>query len=81
MITQKKENTHTHFETRKEMGQELEEKPVRGWASLERRQREVEAAAQPMTAGGDKALQSVSGVPEQSASRAAGSPGLGCGGL
>lgn len=48
---------------------------------MERRQIEVAAATQPVTAGRDKALQSVPGVPEQSASRATGSPGLGCGGL
>ena len=48
---------------------------------MERRQSEVAVAAQPVTAGGDKAPQPVPGVPEQSASRAAGSPGLRCGGL
>lgn len=74
--TQKKRNIDTHFETRKEVEQELKEKQVRGWARWSRDRAEVSALPCLRLREG-RTLQCVGAPSEQSTSRAAGRPGAG----
>ena len=74
--TPQKRNSDTHFETRKEVQQELKEKQVRGWARWSRDRAEVSALPCLRLREG-RTLQRLGAPSEQSTSRAAGSPGAG----